>query len=83
MYILNSVKELKEEKSTFHKKLFMVGKEALLRIMKALPRRSYGNFPRHQRYNEGGGTRLNSRLHSSTLGLSWHQDSLKPCQIPF
>ena len=45
MYILNSVKELKEEKSTFHKKLFLVGKEALLRIMKALPRKVMGISP--------------------------------------
>ena len=36
MFILNRVKESKEEKFTFLKKLFLVGKEALLRIMKAL-----------------------------------------------
>ena len=36
MFILNRIKESKEEKFTFLKKLFLVGKEAPLRIMKAL-----------------------------------------------
>ena len=45
MYILNRIKELKEEKFTFLKKLFLVGKEALLRIIKALPRKVMGISP--------------------------------------
>ena len=36
MYNLNRVKKLKEKKFAFYKKLFLVGKEGLLRIMKAL-----------------------------------------------
>ena len=45
MYILNRVKELKKRKVYFSQKAISGWKEALLRIMKALPRKVMGIPP--------------------------------------
>ena len=75
-------KRIKKRVVNFSQKAISSWKRSAVKDYESPSQKSYGNFPRHKRYNEGGGTRLNSRLDSSTLGFSWHQDSSNHAKFP-
>ena len=55
-------KRIKKRVVNFSQKAISSWKRSAVKDYESPSQKSYGNFPRHKRYNEGGGTRLNSRL---------------------
>ena len=70
----------KKRSFLFYKKLFLVGKEALLGIMKALPGKKLWAFSPASRLQKGPNERV--KIHDQILQPNVLVGTSKPCHIP-